>query len=95
MNERPLYVQPYQHRPAIRIQFNKEKSPLDDICREFLQREEGHFRDQYRLNEEFLEWVWREYGEETFFYFLTDLYSRLYFYQTRSKIVAGVFFWTM
>jgi hypothetical protein len=49
--------------------------------------------DSYRLNEEFLEWVFREYGEDTFFYFLTDLYARLFCILTCGELTAAVFFW--
>lgn len=49
--------------------------------------------DTYRLNEEFLEWVFREYGEEIFFYFITELYARLFRVLTFGKVTSAVFFW--
>lgn len=49
--------------------------------------------DTYKLNEEFSAWVYREYGEETFFYFLTELYARLFRVLTSGEIRKAVFFW--
>lgn len=49
--------------------------------------------DTYKLNEQFLEWVYREYGQDTFFYFLTELYARLFRIMTTADITTAVFFW--
>jgi hypothetical protein len=52
---------------------------LDSILREYVNKEMERLKgDTYKLNEEFLAWVYREYGEESFFYFLTELYARLF-----------------
>jgi hypothetical protein len=37
--------------------------------------------------------VFREYGEDTFFYFLTELYARLFRIFTNGDITSAIFFW--
>ncbi len=66
-------MQPYQHTPVIRIEYpGPLETGLDSILREYIRKEmESVKGDTYKLNEEFLAWVYREYGEDTFFYFLT------------------------
>jgi hypothetical protein len=90
-----LYVQPYQHNPIIRIEYPSHlENKLDNILKEYLAKEVERYRgENYKFNEEFLEWVFREYGEELFFYFLTELCARIIKVITRGEIKSAVFFW--
>lgn len=40
-----------------------------------------------------MEWVFREYGEEVFFSFLTQLYAGLVASLTEATVASAVFFW--
>jgi hypothetical protein len=52
-----------------------------------------HTEKVYVINEEFWNWVFCEYGEEVFAYFVTEFYCRAYEFFSKNMVVKGVFYW--
>jgi hypothetical protein len=62
-----LYVQPYQPRPILRTPYNHAHPIQDNLLLEFIDKEAERFpKNKFQVNEEILEWVHREYGEDVF-----------------------------